>query len=142
MSSRTGGSKLSACWMAWSASRRSLSNIVASSATSSISMRRSPGARASCSLTSWPIRIWLALRRVADRVEAAARALPANRGRVRLAGDRVLVAIGPDEQAEQLVRAGKRIADALDAGWTVVYVETPALLRLSEQERDRRIDLL
>jgi two-component system sensor histidine kinase KdpD len=84
----------------------------------------------------------LALRRVADRVEAAARALPANRGRGRLAGDRVLVAIGPDEQAEQLVRAGKRMADALDARWSVVYVETPALLRLSEAERDRRIDLL
>jgi len=84
----------------------------------------------------------LALRRVADRVEAAARALPADRGRRRLAGDRVLVAVGPDEQAEQLVRAGKRIADALDAEWTVVYVETPALLRLSEMERNRRIDLL
>jgi two-component system, OmpR family, sensor histidine kinase KdpD len=84
----------------------------------------------------------LALRRVADRVEAAARALPANRGRGRFAGDRILVAIGPDEQAEQLVRAGKRMADALDAGWVVVYVETPALLRLSEEERNRRIDLL
>jgi two-component system, OmpR family, sensor histidine kinase KdpD len=84
----------------------------------------------------------LALRRVADRVEAAARALPANRGRGRFAGDRILVAVGPDEQAEQLVRAGKRMADALDAGWIVVYVETPALLRLSEDERNRRIDLL
>ena len=84
----------------------------------------------------------LALRRVADRVEAAARALPSNRGRGRFAGDRILVAVGPDEQAEQLVRAGKRMADALDAGWTVVYVETPALLRLSEAERDRRIDVL
>jgi two-component system sensor histidine kinase KdpD len=84
----------------------------------------------------------LALRRVAARVEAAARALPANRGRGRLAGDRILVAVGPDEQAEQLVRAGKRMADALDAGWTVVYVETPALLRLSEEERNRRIDVL
>src|ERR1700716_961032 len=84
----------------------------------------------------------LALRRVADRVEAAARALPANRGRGRFAGDRILVAVGPDEQAEQLVRAGKRMADALDAGWVVVYVETPALLRLSEEERNRRIDLL
>ncbi len=31
----------------------------------------------------------------------------------RIAGDRVLVAVGPDEQAEQLVRAGKRLADAL-----------------------------
>jgi len=84
----------------------------------------------------------LALRRVADRVEAAARALPTTRDRSRFANDRILVAIGPDEQAEQLVRAGKRMADALDAGWIVVYVETPQLLRLSEAERDRRIDLL
>jgi two-component system, OmpR family, sensor histidine kinase KdpD len=84
----------------------------------------------------------LALRRVADRVEAAARALPVNRGKGRFANDRILVAIGPDEQADQLVRAGKRMADALDASWIVVYVETPELLRLSEAERDRRIDLL
>lgn len=84
----------------------------------------------------------LALRKVADRVEAAARALPADRARTRLAGDRVLVAVGPDEQAEQLVRAGKRLSDALDAAWTVVYVETPELLRLSDAERNRRIDVL
>ena len=84
----------------------------------------------------------LALRRVADRVEAAARALPADRSRARLAGDRVMVAVGPDEQAEQLVRAGKRLADALDSEWTVVYVETPRLLRLSDADRDRRIDVL
>ncbi|HVO45310.1 MAG TPA: sensor histidine kinase KdpD [Steroidobacteraceae bacterium] len=84
----------------------------------------------------------LALRRVADRVEAAARALPADRRRGRLASDRILAAVGPDEQAEQIVRAAKRLADALDADWTVVYVETPALLRLSEAERNRRIDVL
>ncbi len=84
----------------------------------------------------------LALRRVADRVEAAARDLPPDRSRMRLAGDRVLVAVGPDAQAEQLVRAGKRLADALDAVWTVVYVETPPLLRLSDDQRDRRIDVL
>ncbi len=85
----------------------------------------------------------IALRRVADRVEAAARALPAaERTQVRIAGDRVLVAVGPDEQATELVRAGKRIADALDAEWTVVYVETPALLRLAEAARNRRIDVL
>ena len=41
-----------------------------------------------------------------------------------------------------MVRAGKRLADALDADWTVVYVETPELLRLAESERNRRIDLL
>ncbi|MDE2295672.1 MAG: sensor histidine kinase KdpD [Gammaproteobacteria bacterium] len=84
----------------------------------------------------------LALRRVADRVEAAARALPAARSRARLASERILVAVGPDPQAEQLVRAGKRIADAFDASWTVVYVETPALLRLSDEQRNRRIDVL
>ncbi|HKS54151.1 MAG TPA: histidine kinase, partial [Steroidobacteraceae bacterium] len=86
----------------------------------------------------------LALRRVADRVDAAARAsVVADRtSRAWLARDRVLVAIGPDAQAEQVVRAGKRIADGLDAQWTVVYVETPDLLRLSAAERNRRIDLL
>jgi two-component system, OmpR family, sensor histidine kinase KdpD len=84
----------------------------------------------------------IALRRVADRVEAAARALPADRTVARIAGDRVLVAVGPDQQAEELVRAGKRLADALDAEWIVVYVETPALLRLSEAERNRRISVL
>jgi two-component system sensor histidine kinase KdpD len=86
----------------------------------------------------------LALRRMTDRVEAASRASLATdqTSRAWLAHDRVLVAIGPDAQAEQVVRAGKRIADALDAGWTAVYVETPQLLRLSERERNRRIELL
>ena len=84
----------------------------------------------------------IALRRVADRVEAASRALAPERAPARIAGDRILVAVGPDAQAEQLVRAGKRMADALDAQWTVVYVETLRLLRLSDQDRNRRIAVL
>jgi len=86
----------------------------------------------------------IALRRVADRVEAAARASAAIErvGRPRLAGERIIVATGPDAQSEQLVRAGKRLADALDADWTVVYVETPALMNLSEAQRNRRIEIL
>jgi len=44
----------------------------------------------------------IALRRVADRVEAAARALPVDRAQARLAGDRLLVAVGPDDQAPEL----------------------------------------
>ena len=84
----------------------------------------------------------IALRRVADRVEAAARALQPERARGRIAGDRLIVAVGPDAQAEQLVRAGKRMADALDASWTVVYVETLRLTRLSDADRNRRIDVL
>ena len=86
----------------------------------------------------------LALRRMTDRLEVASRqALPADdKARGWLARDRVLVATGPDPQSEQTIRSGKRIADALNAEWTVVYVETPALLRLSEKERDRRVALL
>jgi two-component system sensor histidine kinase KdpD len=86
----------------------------------------------------------LALRRMTSRVEAAARESLAHdqTSREWLAREQLLVAIGPDEQAEQLVRAGKRMADALSAGWTVLYVETPWLQRLSEKERNRRIDLL
>jgi two-component system sensor histidine kinase KdpD len=86
----------------------------------------------------------LALRRTADRVDAAARdsARLDQSSRPHLARDRLLVAIGLDNQAEQVIRAGKRLADALDAQWTVVSVETPDLLRLAEAARNRRIDLL
>ena len=86
----------------------------------------------------------LALRRMTDRLEVASRAAraPDDQSRGWLARDRVLVATGPDPQSEQTIRSGKRIADALNAEWTVVYVETPALLRLSEKERDRRVALL
>ena len=86
----------------------------------------------------------LALRRTTDRVQAAARASVVSDGsaRNRLARERGLVATGPDPQSEQTIRAGKRLADALAADWTVVYVETPALLRLSDKERDRRVALL
>jgi two-component system sensor histidine kinase KdpD len=40
------------------------------------------------------------------------------------AGDRIMVCIGPDLFASKLVRTGKRLASALKAPWTVVYVET------------------
>jgi two-component system sensor histidine kinase KdpD len=86
----------------------------------------------------------LALRRTADRVDAAALefAAQAPSSRPWLARDRFLIAIIPDDQAEQLVRIGKRFADALDAEWLVVSVETPKLLKLSESARNRRIDVL
>jgi len=86
----------------------------------------------------------LALRRTADRVDAAALEAAAQTPTSRpwLARDRFLIAVTPDGQAEQLVRIGKRFADALDAEWLVVSVETPQLLRLSETERNRRIEVL
>src|SRR5450631_1373647 len=86
----------------------------------------------------------LALRRTADRVDAAAQEYQGKErvSRPWLARDRFLIAVAPDDQAEQLVRFGKRFADALDAEWLVVAVETPQLLKLSERERNRRIDVL
>jgi two-component system sensor histidine kinase KdpD len=86
----------------------------------------------------------LALRRTADRVDADALQYQGKErvSRPWLARDRFLIAVAPDDQAEQLVRFGKRFADALDAEWMVVSVETPALLKLSERERNRRIDVL
>ncbi len=86
----------------------------------------------------------LALRRTADRVDAAARAYSGDERNSKpwLARDRFLIAIAPDDQAEQLVRVGKRFADALDAEWLVVSVETPALLKLGDRARNRRIEAL
>jgi two-component system, OmpR family, sensor histidine kinase KdpD len=86
----------------------------------------------------------LALRRTADRVDASVRAFEGKQQASKpwLARDRFLVAVTPNEQAEQLVRIGKRFADALDAEWLVVSVETPSMLRLGEKARNRRVDVL
>ncbi len=86
----------------------------------------------------------LALRKTADRVDQAMREYrkeQAVRG-AWAARERLLVAVGPDRQGERLVRAGKRLADGLNAEWLVVYVETPDLIRLSQTERNRRIAVL
>ncbi|HZK99787.1 MAG TPA: sensor histidine kinase KdpD [Caulobacteraceae bacterium] len=41
------------------------------------------------------------------------------------AGERILVLIGPDAMAAGLARAGRRLADIMDASWTVAHVERP-----------------
>ncbi|HVC12120.1 MAG TPA: sensor histidine kinase KdpD [Burkholderiales bacterium] len=81
----------------------------------------------------------LALRRTADRVDAQMRDYREEKG-IRAAwpvAERVLVAIGPDGEGEHLVRSARRMAASLGAEWTALYVETPSLLRLPEEERDR-----
>lgn len=80
----------------------------------------------------------LALRRTADRVDAQMRDYREEKG-IRVAWpvlERLLVAIGPGTEGEHLVRAARRLATSLGAEWTALYVETPALLRLPEIERD------
>ena len=69
----------------------------------------------------------LALRRAAQAVDAQmlddlrAQALTGTWG----TADRVLVAVGANARAAEVVRAGKRIADALRAPWSAIHVETP-----------------
>jgi two-component system sensor histidine kinase KdpD len=86
----------------------------------------------------------LALRRTADRVDAAAQEYAGREpvSRPWLARERFLIGVGPDDQAEELVRFGKRFADALDAEWIVVAVETPPMMRLDETARNRRVEVL
>jgi two-component system sensor histidine kinase KdpD len=86
----------------------------------------------------------LALRRTADRVDdqmqrymrdhAIAQTWPT--------AERILVCISPHPLSSRLVRATRRMVTALRAHWIVVYVETPAHMRLSEAERDRIIHTL
>lgn len=86
----------------------------------------------------------LALRKTADRVDAAMREYREDEAIRRTWGarERLLVCLGPDEQAERLVRAAKRLATALHAEWVALYVETPRLLSLPEDSRNRRIQVL
>ena len=81
----------------------------------------------------------LALRRTADRVDAQAREYreDASISGVWQLKERLLVAVGPGAHAEQIVRAGRRLADSLRAEWIAVYVETPVLQRLPDADRSR-----
>jgi two-component system sensor histidine kinase KdpD len=86
----------------------------------------------------------LALRQTADRVDAQMREYRDEQAIAPIwaAGERIVVAIGPDARGEQLVRAAKRLADSIDAEWHAVYVETPRQLRLPQAERDRILGYL
>ena len=86
----------------------------------------------------------LALRRTADRVDSQMRAYRADRAisNVWHARDRLIACIGPGTQGEKLVRSCARLANDLKADWIAVYVETPALKRLSKAERQSILDHL
>ena len=86
----------------------------------------------------------LALRALANRVDAEMRAYRENLAIPETwpAWERILVCIGPDLQAEGLVRHGKRLATHLRAAWSVIYVETPKLLTLPEPRRVRALRAL
>ncbi|WP_026358464.1 DUF4118 domain-containing protein [Aureimonas ureilytica] len=54
------------------------------------------------------------------------------------AGERLLVCLGPDRQAERLVREGKRLAERLDAPWFAVTIERPG--QVLDQAAAGRLD--
>jgi two-component system sensor histidine kinase KdpD len=49
----------------------------------------------------------------------------------------LLTCVGPDPGGERVVRAAARLASQLNADWHAIYVETPALQRLSSARRER-----
>jgi two-component system sensor histidine kinase KdpD len=81
----------------------------------------------------------LALRRAAQAVDAQmldylrAHALAGTWA----GGDRVVVAVSELPGSEGLVRATKRLADALRAPWTAVYIETPRAASFGDAERQQ-----
>ncbi|ATE65798.1 sensor histidine kinase [Rhizorhabdus dicambivorans] len=81
----------------------------------------------------------LALRRAAQAVDAQmldyvrAHALAGSFA----AGERVIVAVSEQPSAQELVRAAKRLADALGAPWTALHIESPRTAQLGDEERKR-----
>lgn len=81
----------------------------------------------------------LALRKTAERVEAQMQRYRELHGVAETwpIAERLLVAVSSSPSAARLVRAARRLAERLRAEWIVVYVETPAELRISKEEKDR-----
>ncbi|HEY7214452.1 MAG TPA: DUF4118 domain-containing protein, partial [Thermoanaerobaculia bacterium] len=81
----------------------------------------------------------LALRKTAERVDAQMQRYRELHGVAETwpIAERLLVAVSSGPNAAQLVRAARRLAERLRAEWVVVYVETPAELRLPQKEKDR-----
>ncbi|MDB4929162.1 MAG: osmosensitive channel signal transduction histidine kinase [Myxococcaceae bacterium] len=81
----------------------------------------------------------LALRRVADRVDVDVRAYREENAIEQswTAGERVLVCVGPSPASARLLRAARRLAAGLRAGWVAVYVEPSTADPLSRDDLDR-----
>lgn len=81
----------------------------------------------------------LALRRAAQAVDAQmldyvrSHALAGNFA----AGERVVVALSEQSSAPGLVRAAKRLSDALRGSWTAVHIETQRSQHFTDAERDQ-----
>lgn len=86
----------------------------------------------------------LALRRTADRAE---RQVQAHRtlqsiNPVWKTATSLLLCVGPEAGGEHIVRSCARLAKQMNAKWTAIHVETPALQRLSSAHRERILGCL
>lgn len=81
----------------------------------------------------------LTLRRAAERVDDQMRTYMQTRAILGpwSAAERLLVCISPSPLSERLVRAGRRLADELNAEWFAVYVETHSQASLSALQQDQ-----
>ena len=81
----------------------------------------------------------LALRRTADRIEDDVQAYRVNQAidAVWKTEAALLCCIGPRDGTDHVVRSAARLAQQLAVAWHAVYVETPALQRLSNAQRER-----
>ncbi len=81
----------------------------------------------------------LALRRTADRVDTQMLKYRHDQSvsNVWQTRDSMLVCLGPGEGGDRIARGAARIAARLDAPWHVLYVETPELQHLAENQRQR-----
>lgn len=82
----------------------------------------------------------LALRRVADRVDAQMRAYRADQAiaPVWQARERLLVCVGSGEGSDRLLRSAARLAASLHADWLAVHVETAGRASPQQLEQVRR----
>lgn len=80
----------------------------------------------------------LALRRTAERVDAQMRLYKAEHGIDESwhTGERVLVCVSPSPSSAQVIRGARRMATSLHAELIGLYVETPAAIRMSKQDRE------
>ncbi|HUL71064.1 MAG TPA: sensor histidine kinase KdpD [Gemmatimonadales bacterium] len=86
----------------------------------------------------------LALRRVAERVDAQMRGYMVEHGIQETwpAGERLLVAVGANPAGARLVRAASRMAASLRCDWVVLYVETPGAAAYSDRDRNTLVETL
>jgi len=86
----------------------------------------------------------LALRRTADRVDDEMQAYRRQTAVQSVWPNResLLACVGPGEHAEKVVRSCARLAAQLDVTWHAVFVETPAVQRLPEAQRQRALRVL